>query len=63
MVKEIDLDRAFIVKIEESIDFTTILLAPNSFIDSNADQVKYFETIISYEELGEHISLFKESLK
>ncbi len=63
MVKEIDLDRAFVAKIEESIDFTTLPLTPNSFIDSNADQVKYFETIISYEELGEHISLFKESLK
>ena len=44
-------------------DFTTVLLAPQSFFNNNADQVKYFDCLISYESVAETVPEFAQSLR
>ena len=44
-------------------DFTTILLAPNSFLESNSKVTHHFDCIISYELVAEFIPLFSKSLQ
>ena len=43
-------------------DYTTVLLAPNSFLTKNSDKVKYFDSLISYEDVSKFIPLFVQSL-
>ena len=43
--------------------YTTILLAPNSFIEENADKIHHFECTISYERVAELIPLFGRSIE
>ena len=44
-------------------EFTTILVAPSSFIENNRDKVLNFECVISYEALSNFIPLFAQSLQ
>jgi len=44
-------------------DFTTILLAPQSFLDKHEEQVTYFDCLISYESVATIIPEFAESLR
>lgn len=43
--------------------YTTILLAPRSFIEEQADKVRHFESVISYEAISSYIPLFAQSLQ
>lgn len=43
--------------------FTTVLLAPNSFIEENEDKVKHFDSVLSYESVSTFIPLFADSLR
>ena len=44
-------------------EFRTVLLAPLSFIEKNADEVKHFDCIITYESLSKIIPEFRLSLE
>jgi hypothetical protein len=39
-------------------EYTTVLLAPQSFIDGNSGTVVYFDSLISYEAVSEFIPIF-----
>jgi hypothetical protein len=43
--------------------YTTILLAPNCFIEENADKIHNFECTISYEIVAKLIPLFGRSIE
>lgn len=43
-------------------DFTTILLAPESFIQGNREQAEYFDCQITYESVSEFVPEFAQSL-
>ncbi len=42
---------------------TTMLLAPESFIQENEDKVKHFDSVLSYESVSKFIPLFAESIR
>ena len=42
--------------------FCTVLLAPESFMKLNSDKTKYFDSLLSYEAVGQYIPLFEQSL-
>ena len=42
--------------------FTTILLAPDSFLQGNADKVGHFSCLISYESYAQYIPVFAQSI-
>lgn len=44
-------------------DYTTILLAPNSFLKRNSDKTHYFDCLLSYESVSRFIPLFGRSLE
>jgi hypothetical protein len=44
-------------------EFTTVLLAPKSFFEKNAEEVAYFDSLISYESVSEFIPIFRKSLQ
>lgn len=44
-------------------DYTTILLAPNSFYEENGDKVNHFDCLISYEAVSSFIPLFAQSIQ
>lgn len=44
-------------------DYTTILLAPNSFLKANTEKTNYFDVIVSYESVAKFIPLFEDSIK
>jgi len=44
-------------------DFTTILLAPNSFFEENGDKINNFDCLISYEEVSNFVPLFAQSIQ
>jgi hypothetical protein len=39
-------------------EFCIVLIAPSAFRERFADECNKFDTVISYEELAEHVSLF-----
>jgi hypothetical protein len=43
--------------------YTTMLLAPRSFIEENEDKVKHFDSLLSYESVSTYIPLFANSLQ
>lgn len=44
-------------------EYTTVLLAPQSFIDSNSDTVVYFDSLISYESVSKFLPIFGKSVQ
>lgn len=43
-------------------DFTTVLLAPQAFMDANADKVRHFGCLLPYDAVAEFIPEFAQSL-
>ena len=43
--------------------FTTVLLAPERFIEENEDKVKHFDSVLSYESISTFIPLFADSIR
>lgn len=43
--------------------FTTMLLAPKTFIEENTDEAKHFDSLLSYEAVSTFIPLFAKSLQ
>ncbi|WP_449287798.1 hypothetical protein [Marinobacter salarius] len=43
--------------------FTTVLLAPKSFIDGHEDEVKHFDSVLTYESVSMFIPLFAKSIQ
>jgi len=44
-------------------EFTTVLLAPESFIEQNEENVKHFDSVLSYESVSTFIPLFADSIR
>lgn len=44
-------------------DFTTLLLAPNSFLQIHRECAEQFDALVSYEEVSHAIPLFAEALR
>jgi hypothetical protein len=49
-------------KLGKYSDATSVLVAPNSFLAKYATQAAIFETRVSHEDLGTHLSAFMQSL-